>query len=214
MCPTKCRSTADPDFPSPILPRARSSCDLMAAQYFNDFDVAKINDNLKIASHDEDEEQPTQFSPNGEDTEDTQDLTETVDKNVEGRRDDFSLIKDVTSDTVWHDVSEIDASLTDKEDRPMKTNCDVDMDSGQPQGSNYKFVGTNELICNVGNTPDRVADVYYRDGEITPPLPPLPPQKITLNAAPQLPTIGAPSLVSESKLFLIPVPCRRTRGRP
>ena len=170
----------------------------MAAQYFNDFDVAEINDNLKIASHDEDEEQRTQFSPNGEDT---QDLTETVDKNVEWRRDDFPLIKDVTSDTVWHDVSENDASLTDKEE----TNCEVDMDSGQPQGSNYKFVGTNELICNVGNTPDRVADVYYRDGEITPPLPPLPPQKITLNAAPQLPTIGAPSLVSESKLFLIPV---------
>ena len=180
MCPTKCRSTADPDFPSPILPRARSSCDLMAAQYFNDFDVARINDNLKIASHDEDGEQRTQFSPNGEDT---QDLTETVDKNVEWRRDDFPLIKDVTSEAVWHDASENDASLKDKEERLMATNCVIDVDSGPPQGSNKKCAGDNT-----------------DDEDITPPppLPPSPPQKMTFDAAPQPPPITAPpSVVSE-----------------
>lgn len=172
----------------------------MATQYFNDLDVGKINDNIEIASHENEEFHRAQFAPN---VKDTHDLTEPVDKNVEGRSDDFPLIKDVTSEAVWHDVSENDASLKDKEERLMATNCAVEVDSG----SNNKYAGTNALFYNAG---DKAADADYRDGEITPPppLPLPPPQQMTLDAAPQpqpSPFV-APSVVSESQL------CSRSCG--
>ena len=181
MCQTtKCRNTADPDGSSPILQRARSSCDLMAPQYFNDMDAGKMNDNLNIAHHENEVLLRTQFAPN---VEDPQDFTEIVDENFKERGDDFPLIKDVTSEAVWHDASENDASLKDKEECLMATNCVIDVDSGPPQGSNKKCAGD-----------------YTDDEDITPPppLPPSPPQKMTFDDAPQLPPITAPpSVVSE-----------------
>ena len=184
MCRTAtiCRNTVDPDGASPILQRARSSCDFMAAQSFNDLDAWSGN----YYSADESEGlQRTQFAPHVEDTQ-----NETKVNNLEGGCDDFPLIKDVTSEAVWQDVSENKASLKDEEERRMASYCVIDLDSSPPQVSNMKCDG---LISNAG---DKVAEAHHRDEEMTPP-PPTPPKTIASNAATPHSPIPAPSVVSE-----------------
>ena len=199
MClATKCRNSADPESPSPILQKARSSYDLSVTQCLSDLAAGRTT--FMDLNHCETEEQErTQFVPHADET---KDLTETIDKYFGGLTDEFPFIKEVTSEAVMHNMGESEASLKCEEERRM-TNKSVTVDSGPLHDPINEFGATNRYITHTGH---EAAERDFRDDEFKPPPPPLP---VPPRPPPQIP---APSVVSDCQVQSYPPPLAASAG--
>ena len=93
MClATKCRNSADPESPSPILQKARSSYDLSVTQCLSDLAAGRTT-SMDLNHCETEEQERTQFVPHADET---KDLTETIDKYFGALTDEFPIMKKVT----------------------------------------------------------------------------------------------------------------------